>query len=261
MTTSTRAAEVLKGIALVNFESSIRSIERSLVDNTILVSDALIALVRLVEMRSASHELVSGRRNSYTSILEIFNNELHGYSAPTWNMEMHYRRCTAELVLKPRSETEPCQVLSNTRFVMILGAPEIEAQLALELDLDVLRSGRDADISAELEAVGRRDVQVYTDSGITDELWLRFNIMEMVRVYFQMKALVTDICKITANSSGSERQTSIESVFSGTVSAPGAQRFSSRMYMAISDAVTFGDCVQPNRADHALRGVQHERKV
>ncbi len=127
-------------------------------------------------------------------------------------------------------------------------------------NLDVLGSGCDVTIGAELEALHTKDVMLYTDSGISEELWLRFSIMEMVKVYFDMKKLVIDLCKIAIEIAESNAKDSLNGV-----SAHAVQRFSRKTYEAISDVITYGDpraCAAAGaHADAALSRSNRSRSI
>ena len=182
----------------IMLSDAIRLIDESLSSRTILVSDAIVSLSKLIIKRAANESLLSA---SYTGFFAqaaaSLNKELLGYDKPDWNLDTPYRQCKAEIVRKINSaESISYKLLKTEYFVAVWGAQQIESHLAEVLDISVFTTGSNELIANEVKRLAQTNYVVYSESGISSDLWLRFSIMEMVQIYFQIQAVISELCKV-----------------------------------------------------------------
>ncbi|MBS1954497.1 MAG: hypothetical protein JST89_09930 [Cyanobacteria bacterium SZAS-4] len=177
--------------------NAIKLIDESLSSHTILVSDAIIALSKLVNKIASDDALSPSETVYFIDAAGSLNKELLGYEHPDWNLESPYRKCDAEIVRKVTDgESSSYKFLSTECFVAVWGAQQIEAHLSEVMNMGVFTTGDDELIVNEVNALSKTNYVLYTESGISSDLWLRFSIMEMVRIYFEIKAVMGEMCRV-----------------------------------------------------------------
>ncbi len=176
---------------------AIRLIEESLSSHTILVSDAIIALSKLVKKIATDAALSSSEAAYFVQAASSLNKELLGYDQPDWNLESPYRQCNADIVRKViDKDSSSYKFLSTQCFIAVWGAQQIEAHLFEVMDMGVFTTGDDELIVKEINALSQTNYILYSESGISGDLWLRFSIMEMVRIYFEIKEVMGEMCRV-----------------------------------------------------------------
>ncbi len=176
---------------------AIRLIDDSLSSHTILVSDAIIALSKLVNKIAADESFSRAETAYFVDAAASLNKELLGYEKPDWNLESPYRKCEADIVRQIIGvQSNSYKFLSKQCFVAVWGAQQIEAHLSELMDMNVFTTGNDELIVKEINALSQTNYILYSESGISSDLWLRFSIMEMVRIYFEIKTVMSEICKV-----------------------------------------------------------------
>lgn len=177
---------------------SLRLIDEALSADKILVSDAIVAISNSVHKIATSEKLADATAIAYFfEAAASLNKELLGYDEPDWNLDSPYRQCRAEIVRKiVDSDSTSYKPLSTQYFVAVWGAQQIEAHLSEIMDINVFTSGSEELMATEVNKLRQTNNILYCESGISSDLWLRFSIMEMVRVYFEIKSVMSEICKV-----------------------------------------------------------------
>lgn len=172
-------------------------IDDSLSSHTILVSDAIIALSKLVNKIAEDDSLSASESTYFVEAAASLNKELLGYDQPNWNLESPYRQCKAEIVRKViTTDSSSYKFLSTQCFIAVWGAQQIEAHLSEVMDMGVFTQGNDELILREINTLSQTNYILCSESGISSDLWLRFSIMEMVRIYFEIKTVMSEMCKV-----------------------------------------------------------------
>jgi hypothetical protein len=177
---------------------AIRLIDESLSSRTILVSDAIVSLSKLIIKRTANESLLSATHTGFFAQAGAsLNKELLGYEKPDWNLDVPYRQCKAEIVRKINSaDSVSYTPLRTEYFIAVWGAQQIESYLSEVMDISVLTTGSDELIAHEVNRLAQTNYIIYTESGISSDLWLRFSIMEIVAIYLQIHAVISELCKV-----------------------------------------------------------------
>lgn len=178
--------------------SALEILSESLALNNILVSDAIVSTCKLLNKRLADQSRLSSPYTSYFNrTLASLNKELLGYDAPDWDLNGPYRRCEALIVRAiPCANPDDFKPLRSHEFVAVWGAQQLEAFLAEMMDISVLNSGSDSRIEEEIVRLAGMSFVIYTESGISSDLWLKFSVMEMVRLYFEIQQVLIRLIRL-----------------------------------------------------------------
>ncbi len=180
--------------------SALQILSESLSSNNILASDAIVSACKLLNKRIADQSNLSSQYTNYfTRTIASLNKELLGYDAPDWDLNGPYRRLEALIVrATPGSDPDEFKPLRAHEFIAVWGAQQLETFLSDVMDISVLKSGSDSSIEEEIVRLAGMNYAIYTESGISSDLWLKFNVLEMVRLYFEIQQVLIRLIRLMA---------------------------------------------------------------
>ncbi|MBI2811190.1 MAG: hypothetical protein HYX67_10225 [Candidatus Melainabacteria bacterium] len=180
----------------MRFDQAIQTVEHKLNSGTLLVSDATIALLKILRDRQGSNTSTFAARDSfYEEAADALNKELLGYEMIEWDLSTGFRRCnirTAKMVDGVINYIP--NPLLDSALTMVWGSQQVEAFLAEVMDLSVFESGNRELIEREIRLLESKNPLFHTESGVED-LWVIFTGPELLRLYLQLKAAVSGVCE------------------------------------------------------------------
>ncbi len=180
----------------MRFDQAIQAIEHKLNAGTLLVSDAIVALLTILRDRKGSNAQTFATRDSfYEEAADALNKELLGYEKIEWDLSTGFRRCnirTAKMVGSVVNYIP--NPLLDSAFTMMWGAQQVEAFLAEVIDLSVFESGNQELIEREIRLLENKNPLFHTETAVED-IWVIFTGPELLRLYLQLKSAVSGVCE------------------------------------------------------------------
>lgn len=189
----------------MRFDESVQSVKQKLKANTMLVSNATLAILTALRTRSGSNSATFIKNDCfYDGAVDALNKELLGYEKSEWSSDIKFRRCnirTAQIIDNTIHYIP--NPLSDTCFHMLWGSQQVEAFLSEVMDLTVFESGNQELIDQEISRLETEKPLFHTETGVAN-VWAVFTGEEMLRLYLQLNAAVMGVCDAIAGYESSE---------------------------------------------------------
>lgn len=179
----------------MSFAECVQSIERRLVSNSLLVSDATVRLLHLLRSRKLATPLVGASSSFYEQLEQALTKELLGYEPGQIDTLSNFRSCnirTARLV--DGVIVYIPNPVSEHKLYLVWGSQEVESLLAEVMDLGVFASGDAELIADEIARLEATNPAFHTETGFPD-IWATFDGAELLRLYRQLRSALIDVCK------------------------------------------------------------------